>query len=374
MARFEVWYADDQGNRIAPVYDVAGLQYVIVSGDVGAASISFPRRGQLYDDSTPDRRLHIYRISDTGTTLELTCFLNEFTIETDDDGLSLRSSGAVDLNDLLRRRIVAYYAGSAQAYMSGNADDVMKEIVRDNFVDNADYSGTPNPARDVDDYGLSVASNDSAGASLEMGFSWRIVLNTLQDLQASSRAAGTEAFFGIVPLTETTMEFRTWTGQPGNDRTADGNSPIVFSPEWGNLRKPSIRYDYTKSANYIYAGGRGEESNRVIGTASDGNRAGVSVFGRREAFARASRATSQTAAVDVAENELALSRPKLILSGELLDTPLTPYGGSGWRVGDRVTVRYAGYEVNTIVRSVRVKVNADGRETITARIEDTVTD
>ncbi len=274
-------------------------------------------------------------------------------------------------NNLLSRRITAYYANETETKVSGNADDLMKEIVRDNFIDNADYSGTPDPARDIDDYGFSVQANNSAGSSISKAISWRNVLAVLQDFQAASKSAGTEAFFGVMPTSDTTLQFQTWTGQPGRDRTiATGINPIVFSLEWGNLSDPQLSDDYVNEANYIYAGGRGREDVRNIQTASDTSRMNVSRFGRHEAFTQATAEATTAYIQDVAKDILARRRPKKIFRGAIHNTPLTPYGGlNGWHLGDKISINYSDLQFDVIIRSVSVRVEENNREIITARVE-----
>lgn len=369
MSRYELWYLNDIGNRLSYISDVVSFEYARVLGDVGIGSFTFPYRRQLHTAATPDRRIAVYRQPLGGTLgLESVFMLRQFELSTSEQGQYQLIATGYDLNELLNRRIIAYYAGSAQANMTGTADDIMREIVRDNLVDNADYAGTPSPARDIDSYGFSVEANTSAGPTITKGFSWRNVLTVLQDLQADSRAQGTEVFWGVIPTSETTMQFRAWIS--GRDRTTtSGTNPIVFSLEWGNLASPRLVDDYGAEQNYIYAGGQGEESARIIQTASDTTRMNTSRLNRREGFAFSSGDTTAAVLTD-ARNDLERNRPTTRLYGDLLDTPLTPYGGlDGWNLGDRVTVNYGNRQFDVTIRGVYVSVSPDGNETIRSKIE-----
>ena len=368
MAKYELWYADDLGNRLAYINDISSIEYVKVLGSVGYFAITFPKRGQVYDSAIPDRRVAIYRMPIGGAmALDFMGLARSFNTVTSQTGLYQTKMHGYDPTELLKRRIVPYYAGSAEASMTDYADDMMKAIVRDNFIDNADYSGTPSPARDIDSYGFSVQADNAEGDTLTKAFAWRNVLDVLQDIQADSKAAGNEVFFGVIPVTEKSLEFRTWTS--GNDRTVNGTNPLIFSLEWGNLVSPSLVDDYKDEANFIYAGGRGEKDARIVQTASDSTRMTTSVFNRCEGFAYSNGETSASV-LSSATNELERRRPSTRLSAELIDTPLAPYGGLyGWNVGDRVTVNYAGRQFNVRIRAVHVKMDARGRETIRAKIE-----
>jgi hypothetical protein len=372
MATYELWYTTSLGERLAPITDVIAFQYVKVIGDVGFATLAFPRRGQVYEDVSPDRRIEIYRRPDGGVlALEIVIFLDRFIFSTDKRGQSHMKLSGGDPTGLLSRRIIAYYAGSAQAGMTDSADDMMKALVTDQLIDNADYSGTPDPTRSIDAW-LDVESDVSAGSTLTKSFAWKNLLTSLKGIQASSKTQGTEVFFAVVPTENNNFEFRTYTGQPGLDRTVGADSvPLVFSPEWGNLIKPELEYDYSVEANMIYAGGQGQEDDREVQTAIDTTRAGASAFARREKMYNASSADSAGAVTAAANDALARNRRKLTLSGELVSTPRTPYGGlNGWNLGDKVTVSYAGLQFDTIIRVVNVRVNERGKETVTSRIEN----
>lgn len=369
MTNYELWYSDDIGNRLDYIRDAISFEYVKVLGDIGICALYVPKRGQVYDNTIPDRRVLIYRQPIGGNlSLDYVGPSRKFDTITSGEGQYQLEIDTVDFNDLLKRRITAYYAGEAEVDVTGNADDLMKEAVRDQLIDNADYSGTPDPARDIDAYGFSVQADTSDGPSLSKGFAWRNLLKVLQDLQADAKAQGTEVFFGIVPTTETTMQFRTWIA--GRDRTVStGYNPIVFSLEWGNLTNPRLVDDYMDEQNYIYAGGKDEKTERIIQTASDSDRMNISRLNRREGFAYSNGDTNAAVLTD-ARNWLERKRPSTRLFGELLNTPLTPYGSiQGWQLGDKVTVNYAKRQFDVTIRSVHVKVDSNGKETIRAKIE-----
>lgn len=368
MRGYEFWYSDDEGNRLAYIDDVISFEYVKVLGDMGFLALFTASRGQVYDTAVPDRRVAVYR-QPIGSVLSLDflSLLRQFDIVTSTDGLYQRTLQGNDLNELLSRRIVAYYAASAEATQTGAADDLMKSVVTDNLIDNADYSGTPSPSRSISGLGFSVQSNLTAGPSITKAFSWRNVLAVLQDLQADSKTQGTEVFFDTVATTETAAQFRTWTTP--RDRTVSGINPLIFSLEWGNLSNPRLVDDYSSEVNYIYAGGQGEEENRIVQAASDTARINASVLNRREAFAHSAGKTTTAVSAD-ARNDLERSRPTRRFFGTIADTPLTPYGGiQGWQIGDKVTVSYAGAQFDVIIRAVHVKMDAQGDETITAKVE-----
>lgn len=368
MAKYQLWYEDAAGTLLAPVPVWSALEYVLVVGDVGIARVTIPGAAKpAVMDTTPDRRVSIWRLPDNGALdQEVVTFGRTFTYQTDTDGLTTFVFAGNDPNELLRRRIVAYFAESAQAKQTNEADDMMRQIVIDNLLTDADYGGAET-GRDLTAAHLSVGGSVAAGPVLSKGFSWRNVLEVLQDIQATSKSQGNEVFFGMFHDGLKKFAFNTRTGQWGRDRTT--LNPIVFSLETGNLLNPVLTYDHTDEKSFIYGLGQGEASDRTIQEASDTDRINASLFGRNEAAAYAN-ANSETAGVlAAARDELARRRPRTIFSGDIISTPGTPYGGDGWRLGDRVSVSYQGFQVDTVIRSVHVTVTPDGKETVSARVE-----
>lgn len=379
-ARYSVWYCDDLGRHVAPLPYVGELEYVRTFSGVGFARISIPPDDPIAASVRPDWRLHIYRQPAGGAmALEVVCFLRRFVWSTDAQGRRRLQLQGVDPNDILNRRVVAFYAGDIRSASNGPADDAMKEVVERTlgFGAQFDYDSVARSewARDIREFDgrtvFSIQGKTGDGPKIEKQYAWKNALRTLQEMQATARARGDEVFFGIVPLQPGLLQFQTWVGQPGLDRSVTtGTSPVVFSVEAGTLANPELSYDYTDERNFIYAGGRGIEDDRNIQEADDEARIGLSHFGRNEAFAQASRYDSDDGVQGAAEDELARRRPAVILTGDLLDTPLTPYGGpAGWNLGDKVSLSYEGFQMDTLIRSVHVRVSPQGQEAVRGRVE-----
>ncbi len=369
MSRYEFWYADNLGNRIAPISTVGNFEYVKVVGDVGLLRLNTPIRGDEHEARIPDRRIHVYRQAYGGAQiLELVVFLDLFNYRTSQNGLDQFEAGGSDLNDLLRRRIIAYAAASAQASITGGSSgNQMLLIARENLGPDA-----TNTDREIDGYGFTVEANSGLGGTVAIQAAWRNVLDLLQDLQAFSKNAGDEVFFGIVPTSETAMEMRVWNGQPGADRTVtSGASPVTFSLERGNLINPQLSYDYRDEASYIYAGGKGQEDERNVQEAEDTTATGRSPFARKEKFVSAISGVLDNSDAEVqakADDSLAKNRARVTLTATIISTPTTSYG-LHWFHGDKVTIDYQDIQFDTIIRAVSISVDGDGKETIAARVE-----
>jgi len=371
MANYEFWYCDESGNRLEYISLVGGVEFVHVQGDVGAAIFDFPILNLIHEEIRPERRIHIYRQPIGGAlTLEFVCFLNIWTFYNQFDGREALTLQGDDQNNLLTRRVVAYHTESAEAKKSEAADDMMYNIVDENMGSSAgDYAGS-NTNRDMTGNNFSIKTSPGNGPTVNQSIAWRPVLETLQDIQAITKSQSNEVFFGCRPISDTKIEFEVKTGQWGNDRTqSTGTDPIIFSMENGNLVQPSLTHDYSNVENYVYGKGEGRQSDTEISEKSNASRIGLSAWGRKEKLSNAT--LSYDVADETADDDLARGRPKITLQGDLLSTPQAPYGGLiGWKLGDRVTINYANRQFDSVIRSVRIKLDADGRETITSRIED----
>lgn len=363
---YEIWIARDDGTRLAALDDVLTLDYVRAINNLERFQLTLP------GDTNPnwiakDRRISIWRQPVGGRLVQdFQGLLTQWTWAEDARGnLTLKISGP-SLNGLLRRRIVAYAAGSAQAAQTNQADDMMKAIVKQNL--GADATDT---ARSIDPIYLSVAADLTAGPSLTKGMAYRNVLEILAELSDAARQAGTEIYFDVEPIDDVAFEFRTYANQPGNDRRASSSQPLIFSKERGNLSAPVLTYNYDDEINFAYAGGQGTESSRVIKTAEDSARSGLSVFARAEGFADARSDSADDGVQAAADAELIAGRPAVTFSANLIDTESCRYGVE-WRWGDRVTAEAFGAQYDGLIRSVHVTVTANRQETIAAQLEASV--
>ena len=379
MTAYQLLYCNDHGEVLAHIQDVQDFGYVITRGDVGYGRFNIPNRGQLYAGNKPDNRIHVYRARlGGGWSFETMIFLRQRRLVTDENGRDVIMLAGHDQNGLLARRINAYRTGSSEAQFTNVVvGTIMTTLVNNNFAagaDSSDYDGNATTLRDLTPYGLSVAADPAYGPSVIRSNSWVIILEELKRLQAMSRTDANEVFFDILPISNTSFRFQTFTGQPGSDRTAaTGTRPIVASLANGNLLNPILDLDYTEEKSHIIAGGQGQDTavstNRIIQEAVDAKKEGLSVFGRNEAFYNASRFAAPASVLDAANSELAARRATGFFTGGIIDTTRIPYRGKGWAAGDRITVDYGGFQFDAQIRAVAVSVAGDGQETIVGRLE-----
>jgi hypothetical protein len=359
--RYQLWLLRDDGTRLKRLGNVISFSYTRVVNNVGHFAIVLPGD---FDRSllAYDRRVAIYRKPPGGAmSLVFVGLIRGRRKLTDAGGNSRRTIRGYDLNGLLRRRIVAYAAGSAQAAMTDQADDLITEVVKDNLGSDASAS------RQLSSTYFSVAASPGAGPSITKAFSYRNVLDVIRDVVDAARQAGTYLFFSIEPTSESAFQFSTRTGEWGRDRTSDVANGLIFSLERGNLAKPVLDEDAADEVNVAYGLGRGEESAREVQTAEDTTRSGASIFARAEAAANAVHETTSAGVADVADGRVQKGRPVAAFSADLLSVPGSVYG-KDWGFGDRITVSYDGLQFDCLVRAVTVSVDENGKETINGTV------
>lgn len=362
MSDFEVWLDTPTGSRLANLDKLISLELVHVANDYGVIALEIPGD---YDDLI--RLDGIVEVWFRGR-LESAGFIRKMTYY-DNGGAERTKLIAYDGNYILTSRIIAYAAGTAQAGMTDQADDMLKEIVNDNLLADAAL------ARDISGLNLTKAANTSAGATITKGFSWRPLLNVCQDIAAASgeldKTIG-KVYFEFVPKfvsrSQMGWQFQTFTGQRGIDHSMSGGDPVYIGKDWGNLISPVLEYDHTDEVNYVYSGGQGEASARNVNEVYDEDRYNASVWNRREAFADARNESSEDGVTAKGYDRLNEGRPVRTFSGQILDSPAARYGVH-WGFGDKLTCEYRGVHYDVLVNAVSISLASDGSSSITAKFE-----
>ncbi len=269
---------------------------------------------------------------------------------------------AYHATNLLDRRIIAYSAGSTYTTKAAApADDQIKAFMDQQMlagIVGADRDGVETYA-DVSAY-LTKQINLGQGASVAKSGARRRLLDVATDLAQASTTAGTYLTFEIIAPTESTLELRTYAVQRGVDRRYGTASPVILSSLRGNLTNAHLVIDYTNAANFIVAGGQGEEANRLIGTAFDSARAAGSPFGRIERFRDASNVSTQAAVDDEADTQLRAARPLILFTGELVETPALTRG-IDFDLGDIVTAEQGSQQYDVRLDLIRERIDSNGR-------------
>lgn len=359
---YQLWLSRDDGTRLKKLDTIESFSYTRALNFPGAFQVTLPPD---FDRTliAEDRRILVWRKPPGGArSLDFCGLIRGWNYSAGADGRVQRVVRGRDLTYLLSGRVVAYSAGSAQADQADYADDMLKAIAAQNLGSSA------TAARQISSTYFSVAGDASAGPSLTKAFSYRNVLDVMKEIAEAARQAGTETYFQIEPTTETAFEFRTYTGQPGHDRTSDAAGGLTFGLEFGNLSDPALDYDAEAEVNFAYGLGQGEGSDRNVQTGEDTTRSGASLFARREAAAQSSNESTDAGVADAADATVNAGRPQLLFTATLLSVPGSVYG-LDWGFGDRVTVSFDGLQFDALVRAVNVNVDRNGQETVTGALE-----
>lgn len=357
------------GETLRQIEGIHNLEYVRVLNSPGwftlTLPINYPR--DLID---VDRLVEIWRQPEGGDdVLMMVGFMRKWTYRKDARGTELLVVSGPDQIDLLSRAVIGFAAGEPESDKSDFADDMLKEIVFENKGAGAGL--TPEGRfRGYPAANFSIAGDESAAPSIERAFAWRSMLPVLQEIADTSRNLGDPLWFDLVPGADpATFEFRTTIGVLGIDRSlSTGIAPIVFSEEAGNLAQPVLTEDWSEEWNYVWGGGQGEGTARLIDTENDLNRILRSIWNRREIFQDAREQATALGVASKAFQRMESSRPVLNFSADLLDTPKARFGAE-WNFGDKVSARYKGFEFDGLIQRVTVRLNEDGEEKLDARME-----
>ena len=366
-AEYSIWFLHPAtGDLLALVEEFAELSYTKVVNAVGAFTLKMPAQtsapGVVFDPSLihEDTRIAVWRKPAQGVRiLDFVGFVRYFDRRTENDNLYYIMSG-LDLNYLLDSRIVAYYAGSAQADKTDQADDMMKAIVRENLGSTAtDMLSSTTRDLPQTDTGFSVQADAGLGNSVSKAFAYRNILLVLQEIADASHETSEAAsvYFGIVPLSQGwECEFRTNIQQWGLDHRypSGAQGAVIFSLEFGDITDVSRFTDWRNERTYVYAGGQGENVLRDIQVASDAARIGASPFNRREDFVDARNATTSAQVLDAANAGLRAGRPRNTFTARWVDA--TKVYGRDFGHGDYITAVYLGETVDCRIDAVTITV------------------
>lgn len=244
-------------------------------------------------------------------------FLTGYTDSLDTNEVSLQVE---DSNSLLRRRIIAYAAASAEASKTGISDNLAKAIVRENMGALA-----TDTARRLDSAYFTVAADLTLGTSVNIAAAHAYVIDALRDIAKQSEENGVFLAFDVVYTPGAGFEFRTYIGQRGMDRRS-GVSKVLIGPQYGNIQGGQVSYDWSGEVNASYAGGQGEEDQRLIGLAIDTQRATMTPWARREGFTNAFQSKTQASVDAAAKRALRQGQPKGRFVGNFVSTRAVRYG------------------------------------------------
>ena len=360
---YEIRLLTPTGVPLITVPQYTSLQYALAENDIGALTLVMPPVVPL-DWIQRDTRIEIWRSIDgeaaylEGSGGDGTQWFIRRRERTVASGETLITLTAYDAKHLLKRRIINFAAGSAQSTKTGNIDNIMKAVVRENFG-----SGASGTGRDISAY-LSVQADTSLLPSLTASFAWSNVLTALVELCEESLANQYPAFFDVVK-SGTGLEFRTYFDVRGVYRGMGAGAAALFvGADYGTLSNTRLMDDWVSEITYVRVAGTGEGSNRITRESTDAPRIGESPFNRIEEFMDARNADDTSAQYgNMLQTEAIRAviegRPRQRLTGTILDVPPARYGRD-YRHGDIVAAVDGDVVRDARVSAVKVTVDANG--------------
>lgn len=356
---------------IIPDKGFSGLNYGFRELEAGVLEFDLPGNFDL-SLLAVDGLIEVYR-SYGGVSLGLegdtAFFIRHPFIKDNEDGTRFIHVKAFSAFELLKRRIVAYYAGSSYAEkVKIPWDDLMREFMEENYGTEAVDPDTlaADPDRDLSPW-LDIEPDYSWGASFDKAAAWQNISDTLLEVAEDVRNSGQYCSFDVVRTSPAHFEFRVYLGPRGVDHSADSPVPVVVSQERKNLLAPSLDFDWEEERNFIYGTGQGKKDERVLKTARDNARIGLSPFNRREYNQDARQAELEDSVQAEANSALEEHRPKRIFTGSISQTAGCIYG-IHWKWGDIVTAEYMGLSIDCHVDAVTVAVDENGVEAVTGAL------
>jgi hypothetical protein len=264
---------------------------------------------------------------------------------------------AYHATSLLKRRIIAYAAGSAQASKSsGFAGDIIKAYASENLgsgIVGASRDGSETQA-DLSTY-LTIQANLADGAAVATADARQNLFTAIRDLCDASTQNGTYLTAEIVAPTEQTLELRTYAGQRGVDRRASTTQPVILSAATGSLENVVLEVDRSEEVTWVSAGGQGEQTARLIATQLDATRMAESVVNRCEQFGDYSNITDATQLQAKADALVRAGRPRITFTADIIETDGATRGVH-YDFGDLLTAEARGQQYDVRLDVVQVSL------------------
>lgn len=315
MAKYKLYVRDSNFNKIAEIDDYVSLEMIPRFNAVGAWTLVLPTNCEAAKAIiTPKAGIVVVR--DGQTVFSGPAIQRKRNWSTSADQLTI--SGYDDM--IVLQRNLAYPVPSgppytAQSYdvRTGPAETVMKGYVNDNIGANTRMERNANITMEPDKgLGLTVTGSARFGPLL--------------DLLSSLALAGGDIGFRVLQI-GTGLQFQVY--QP-----IDNTKTAIFSPLLGNL----LDFEYTDQdpdANYIFAGGAGDGTARIVVEQGDSN--SISTYGRIEEFLDNSSTSDTNQLYQAITTELAQKANKTSLTITPNDTDGLTFGRD-YNLGDQVSV------------------------------------
>jgi len=334
---YQVWILNGSMQRLAVLDEYTSLTWTRRWQQPNTFELHCPRYAKGAEYLVEDDLIQIVRDGQ----VEFTAVIEHGELALDEQGRA-SEVWTVRGGDIITRRICLPPAGQAYDERSGAAETVMKGYVTANVISPADTNRA-----------ISLVTNEAdggRGTSIAVKARYETLVDKLEEC---ARAGGIG--WELVG-TATGLEFRI---VPGVDRsTAQAvNPPIIFSPDFGNIRTLGYQWTMLNRATLAYVAGQGEGAARQIVTVYDGTYVPAGTA-RREAFVDARDLDTTAKLADRGRAKLSEQGPKTRLEAQILTGGPFRYR-TDWDLGDIVTVRNLDWGVLQHLRITEVTVTLE---------------
>ncbi len=336
---------------------------------VGSLYVDFPLQELMRQNISTEWRLEVYRrtvggelirVGDTQWIVKLVRY------KVDEQNETRLHILAYDAMYLLDRRIVAYVDGTPQTSKTMPADDMLKEIVRENLGALAsDYH------RDLSEWLIVEPNTSTAPVVTKSEFGLQKVLPVLNDICELSNAAGMYLSYDIVyDESIGKLVFRTYPHQRGADRGNNSFSPVYLAHHTdpvnvmgSGLNYASIEIDATDERSYVYSGRQAKDVNAIFAEIGNDivNQSGP--FARSEDFITTGESVEYNDVMTEAHAWLQHKFRNLLLNAHIQEANDMQFG-IDYGFGDILALRYLGTTHNIHLDEFKIVVDGDGKEEI----------
>jgi hypothetical protein len=260
---------------------------------------------------------------------------------------------------LLARRLILGAPESAAADKLGAADTIITSYVSEAM------GSLASTERQIAT--LTVNAARGTGPAAYYQGSLRSLLSAIQDIAGSAAQDGTPVYADVIFTSG--LQFVTYVGTRGTDRSSTSRYPLVFSEDRDNLIDATVVSEWDGERNVVYVQGAGQgASQTMLIVASE--RATSSAYSRTEMTVNAGQTKDAVIMQYTGQSELWKARPRKVISGSAISVETCQYG-IHWGFGDAVVVEVDGLFYDARIDSLSVTVD-NGDEKITAgfRAED----
>ncbi len=280
-------------------------------------------------------QLEINRLIMLGADPLKTGIIRHKEIKTEDRGEEILTVKGYALGTITRQRITIPPVGQAHDILEANAETVMKHYVRQNCLD----------IPGMEFLFLVIGDNQQRGEIIKWQTRYKNLADELEQISILSGLG-----WHIYP----DLNSRKWTFDIYNGRdfsvNQNINPPVVFSPEFDNIKSQEFIDSLINFGTYAIVGGQGEGVDReVVMLGSDA--AGLD---RHVIFVDARDVQNADDLPGRGEAKLAEHRRVLSFQAEVLTQGPFQYGVD-WDVGDIVTIQNKGWNLTMDARITEVE-------------------